>query len=98
MPGSTCTASTSAARPPFPSPDLGAVRQQAFDIDRQAGDIEILIAAVFDKVDELLGNTQAGMEAINAINCFATCALRNAALIREAGTNILNLTSEGGEA
>jgi short-subunit dehydrogenase len=98
MPRSTHTASASAVRPPFASLDLSAIRQQAFAIDRQAGDIEILIAAVFDKVDELLGHTPAGMEAINAINCFATCALHNAARIKVTGTNILHLTSEGGEA
>jgi hypothetical protein len=98
MPRSTRTASTSAARPPFASPDLSAIRQQAFDIDHQVGDIEILIAAIFDKIDGMLDQTPAGMEAVNAINCFAICALRNAALIKVSGTNILNLTSEGGEA
>lgn len=81
-----------------PPCNVDAIRQQAFDIDRQAGDIAILIAAVFDKIDDMLGQSPVGMEAVNAINCFATCALRNVALIREAGTNILDLTSEGGDA
>jgi short-subunit dehydrogenase len=84
-----------AGEPPY---DVDAIRQQAFDIDRQAGDIEILIAAVFDKIDDMVDQTPTGMATITAINCFVTCVLRNAALIREAGINILTLSSKGGEA
>jgi hypothetical protein len=57
------------------SPDIGAIRQQAFDIDHQAGDIEILIEAIFEQLDGVLDLTPAGKQAAKAINCFATCAL-----------------------
>jgi hypothetical protein len=80
------------------SPDIGAIRQQAFDIDHQVGDIEIMIEAIFEQLDEVLSLTPGSQQAVKVINCFATCALRNAALIKSAGANVLTLTSEGGAA
>ena len=80
------------------APDLGAIRQQVGDIEHQAGDVAILMAAVFEKIDGMHDQTPRGLEAINAINCFATCALRNVALIKTAVDTILNLAREGGGA
>lgn len=78
------------------APDVDAIRQQVSDLEHQAGDVEILMAAIFDKLDGMSGHTPSGLDAINAINCFATCALRNAALIKAAAGNIRTLAAEGG--
>ena len=80
------------------APDFEAVRQQVSDTELQAGDVEILIAAVFDKLDGMSGHAPHGLEAINAINCFATCVLRNVSLMKTAAGNIRNLAAEGGAA
>lgn len=77
---------------------LRIIGQLAADIEAQAGDIEILLAALFDKLDALTGLAPAAADAVAAINCFATCALRNAALIGEAQANIVALVAEGGAA
>ena len=70
----------------------------AADIEAQAGDIEILLAALFDKLDALTDLAPAAADAVAAINCFATCALRNTALIGEGQANIAALVAEGGAA
>ena len=70
----------------------------AADIEAQAGDIEILLAALFDKLDALTELAPAASDAVAAINCFATCALRNTALIGEGPANIAALVAEGGAA
>lgn len=70
----------------------------AADIEAQAGDIEILLAALFDKLDALTELAPAASDSVAAINCFATCALRNAALIGEGQANIAALVAEGGAA
>lgn len=75
---------------------LSAIQQQARDIDAQAGDIEILLTAAFEKLDELPDLPAAVVTAFDAVNCFATCALRNAALITDAAKNIVALVAEGG--
>jgi hypothetical protein len=77
---------------------VDGIRQRAQDINAQAGDIEILLSSIFDKLDSMADLAPAAAEAVGAINCFATCALRNVALIKEANTDILLLTSEGGAA
>jgi hypothetical protein len=70
------------------------VRLHIFDVETQATDIEILIAALFDKIDEATDSGPKTLNALTSINCFATCALRNAALIKEGCEAIMGLTSE----
>ncbi len=63
------------------------------DIDGQGEHIEILLAALLEKLD---GLSQVGGEPdVAVINCFATCALRNAVLMREAGEQILEHVEAG---
>ena len=63
------------------------------DIDGQGEHIEILLAALLEKLDGL--NEVEGDSVVPIINCFATCALRNAVLIREAGEQILEHVEAG---
>ena len=56
------------------------------------------MAALLDKLDALTDLAPAAADAVAAINCFATCALRNAALIGEGQANIAALVAEGGAA
>jgi hypothetical protein len=72
------------------------IRHRAHDINAQAGDIEILLNAIFGKLDGMADLAPTASEAVSVINCFATCALRNAVLIKEANADILVLASEGG--
>lgn len=66
------------------------IRERCHDIDMRAGDIEILLKAMFDKIDSMGSDP---IDAANAINCFVTCALRNAVLLKEHNEHILALTS-----
>lgn len=77
---------------------LRIIGQLAGDIEAQACDIEILLAALFYKLDALTDLAPAAADAVAAINCFATCALRNAALIGQGQANIAALVAEGGAA
>lgn len=77
---------------------VAAIQQLTLEIDSQVSDIEILLGAVFDKIDLMDGLTPSAAGALNAINCFTTCALRNAALVREARDQIAALVLEGGVA
>jgi len=71
------------------------IEAQAVDIGAQGQDIEILLQALFEKLDDIDGG---GALALAAINCFATCAARNASLMREAAADIVALVREGGAA
>lgn len=71
---------------------LLGIEAHANDIDEQARNIEILLDALFLKVDDL---NSPDSPAVAAINCFATCALRNAVLTREASDQILELIEAG---
>jgi hypothetical protein len=86
------------ATAPAHTVDVAGIRQQAHDIESEASDIEILLKVVFEKLDSLSDLPPAVADATNAINCMATCALRYAALIKRANSNILALAMEGGAA
>jgi hypothetical protein len=77
-----------------------AIRQQAMDIEAQATDIDILMTTIFEQFDAAPPLSSEVIDLVNKVNCFATCAARNAHLIREATSNIMGLTSaqEGGAA
>ena len=77
------------------SVDVGAIRQHVSDISAHAARLEILLLTIFEKLDDIRPMDQA---AVDAVECFATCALRNAVLIKEANADILVLASEGGAA
>lgn len=71
-------------------------RQRSFDIEGCAHDGIILIDALFRSIDTMVDVPSDLMETVNAINCFATCAKRNLALIVEANQAFLALTAEVG--
>jgi len=73
-------------------PHLPKVKAFAFDIGDQGGHIEVLLGALLEKLDDLL--RPGGEREVVAIHCFATCALRNAVLMREAADNIASLVAE----
>lgn len=83
-----------AAAPAGASALLLRIEQQAVDIILQADHADILLQALFDKLDPV-GDTSP--EAA-AINCFATCIARAVLLMREAADNIVALVVEGGAA
>jgi hypothetical protein len=63
--------------------DIRAMCAQAELIETQAAHIRILLGAVFEHLDGMQDLPPAAVKAVDAINCFATCALRNATLIEE---------------
>jgi hypothetical protein len=73
---------------------LRSIETLANDVLGQARHAEILLLALFDKLDQLDG----AAPAVAAINCFATCTARSAELMREAAENIAALAVEGGAA
>lgn len=83
-----------AAAPVSASAQLLRIEQQATDILSQADHADILLQALFDKLDPV-GDTS---PEVAAINCFATCTARAVALMREAADNIFALVVEGGAA
>ncbi|SFU93992.1 hypothetical protein [Pseudoduganella namucuonensis] len=74
----------------------GAIRQYAGDISAHAARLEILLLEVFDKLDGIKPQDQATRSAVDAVECFTTCAMRNGVLMREAADQIAALVVEGG--
>ncbi|TFW13278.1 hypothetical protein E4L98_29185 [Duganella callida] len=77
-----------------PAPHLLDIEAQAVDVLTQAEHADVLLQAVFDKLDQMERSTPAAV----AINCFATCAARAVALMREAAENIIGSLKDGGAA
>ena len=81
-----------------------SAKQRADIVDRacdaagQAADIEHLLQATFEKLDDLAAAGGPLVNVVSAANCFATCAARNVELIREATADIIALAQEGGAA
>ena len=87
-------AAAAAAAPTSASAQQLRIEQQAVDILYQADHADILLQALFDKLDPV-GDTS---PEVAAINCFATCTARAVALMRGAADNIVALVVEGGAA
>lgn len=75
------------------------VQQLSYDIDHSANDVEILLGAIFDKLDglsDLLGVigpfSGTVCEAIGAINCFASCVARGVTDIKNQNAKVLAAT------
>lgn len=66
-----------------------AIGQPASDIVAHAARQEILLLTILDALDGVAAPTPALRKAVDAIECFTTCALRNSLLIREAGEHIM---------
>lgn len=69
------------------------IRIQANEIETRAYEVEILMQTIFEKIDSGLSDP---VKTLDAINCYATCALRNVALIKEHNLHILALAGKGG--
>ena len=78
--------------------DIASIAQHAADISEHAGRLEILLQEVFDKLDAIEPRDKATRGAVDAVECFTTCALRNGVLMRDAADQIAALVAEGGEA
>ena len=78
--------------------DIAAIAQHATDISAHAARLEILLLEVFDKLDGIEATDNATRGAVDAVECFTTCALRNGVLMRDAADLIAVLVAEGGEA
>ncbi|WP_312433854.1 hypothetical protein [Janthinobacterium sp.] len=78
--------------------DGAAVRQHASDISAHAARLEILLLEAVDKLDGIKPRDEATRSAVDAVECFITCALRNGVLMRDAADQIAALVAEGGEA
>ncbi|MBJ7309932.1 hypothetical protein ACFOLJ_08260 [Rugamonas sp. CCM 8940] len=81
------------ASKPSARPHLLEIEALASDIDGQGEHVEILLVALLAKLDEL--RQPDGEAAVAAINCFATCAIRNAVLMREASDLVLEHVEAG---
>jgi hypothetical protein len=82
------------------APTAGARRLSAHTIAARAAEVvaesqhaDILLRALLDKLGEL-----GDVEALAAVDCFATCTARSVALMREAADSIAALVAEGGAA
>lgn len=78
--------------------DRAAIGQHAADIIEHAARLEILLLEVVDKLDGIKPTNETTRSAVNAVECFTTCALRNGELMREAADQIAALVAEGGAA
>lgn len=78
--------------------DVGAIRQHVSNITAHAARLDILLLTIFEKLDDIVLQDQATRAAVDAIECFATCAMRNGVLMREAADQVEALTLEGGAA
>jgi hypothetical protein len=76
------------------SQQLRDIEGHAVDVLGQTDHAEILLRALFDKLDPI-GDTSPETA---AINCFATCTACAVVLMREAAGNIVALVAEGGAA
>jgi|GEM_PF-4445696 len=65
------------------------IRKALCDLESQTVDLQILPQAIIDAIDDGLPHNRA--DQLNKINCFTTCAMRNAALIEETRANLLTL-------
>ena len=74
------------------------IRQHASDISAHAARLEILLLEALDKLDAIKPKDKATRGAVDAVECFTTCALRNGVLMRDAADQIAALVVEGGEA
>jgi hypothetical protein len=70
---------------------LGQIRRQADDIESRLVEVEVLAQTIFLKIDH------DPAQALTAINCYATCILRNVALIEEHRQHIIALTAAANE-
>lgn len=78
--------------------DGAAIRQHASDISAHAARLEILLLEALDKLDGIKPRDEVTRGAVDAVECFTTCALRNGALMRDAADYIAALVAEGGDA
>jgi len=69
---------------------MDQIRMQMHEIETRAGEIEILMQTIFLQIDSATDP----QSALNAINCYATCALRNVALINEHRGHVMALTKQ----
>lgn len=81
-----------------PAVDIGAIRQHASDISAHAARLDILLLTILEKLEEIRPPDQAAHAAVDAVECFTTCALRNGVLMREAASHVEVLALEGGAA
>lgn len=74
------------------------IEARADDVGAQAADITHLLRATFGKLDDLasVGGPLNFLALVDAANCFAACAARNAELISEAAADIVAMSQEGG--
>lgn len=72
------------------------IRMQVHQIEARASEIEILLKTIVEKIDSAASSS--AIDALEAIDCYTTCAMRSAALVREHGEHIMALTSEKGGA
>ena len=78
--------------------DIAAIAQHAADISEHARRLEILLLEALDKLDGIKPRDEATRGAVDAVECFTTCALRNGLLMRDAADHIAALVTEGGDA
>ena len=77
--------------------DDAAIHQHASNISAHAARLEILLLEALDKLDAIKPRDKATCGAVDAVECFTTCALRNGVLMRDAADQIAALVAEGGE-
>lgn len=78
--------------------DGAAIHQHVSDIIAHAARLEILLLEALDKLDAIKPRDKTTRGAVDAVECFTTCALRNGVLMRDAADHIAALVAEGGEA
>ena len=78
--------------------DGAAIHHHASNISAHAARLEILLLEALDKLDAIKPRDKATRGAVDAVECFTTCALRNGVLMRDAADQIAALVAEGGEA
>lgn len=84
---------------PVALPTFSTARQHGHEIEACAVNLEILMQSIFEKIDQISEASPQTMEAVAAINCYATCALTQVATLKansEKMMDIIGTAMDGG--
>lgn len=73
------------------APALNLARQHGHAIEAASANIEILMQSIFDKIDQVNDVDPQMMDALNAISCYADCAIKQLAEVNESRMQMMDI-------
>lgn len=80
--------------PPAALPTFSTARQHGHEIEAAAVNLEILMQSIFEKIDQISEASPQTMEAVAAINCYATCALLQVTTLKANATQMMDIIGD----